>query len=307
MRRFVLLTTIIVLVSATAAGAGNRFPDQIDLPNGFFPEGIDIARGGTFYVGSIPTGAVYRGDVRTGEGAVLVPGVAGRMAFGVDVDQRGRIFVAGGPTGTAFVYDAATGAELASYQLTSTSPPTFVNDVVVTKDGAYFTDSFKPFLYRVPIARNGELGTVSEAIPLSGDITYGAEFNVNGIEATPNGKTLIIVQSNTGQLFTLDPPSGVADNIELGGTTVPGGDGLLLDGKTLYVVQGFSNQIGIVALTPNLASGSVVGALTSPSFDVPTTIAEFGNRVYAANARFTTAPTPSTEYWVTQLRKAPRG
>lgn len=307
MRRFVLLTTIIVLVSATAAGAGNRFPDQIDLPNGFFPEGIDIARGGTFYVGSIPTGAVYRGDVRTGEGAVLVPGVAGRMAFGVDVDQRGRIFVAGGPTGTAFVYDAATGAELASYQLTSTSPPTFVNDVVVTKDGAYFTDSFKPFLYRVPIARNGELGTVSEAIPLSGDITYGAEFNVNGIEATPNGKTLIIVQSNTGQLFTLDPPSGVADNIELGGTTVPGGDGLLLDGKTLYVVQGFSNQIGIVALTPNLASGSVVGALTSPSFDVPTTIAEFGNRLYAANARFTTAPTPSTEYWVTQLRKAPRG
>src|SRR5688572_32716314 len=50
--------------------------------------------------------------------------------------------------GTAFVYDAETGAELASYQLTSTSPPTFVNDVVVTKDGAYFTDSFKPFLYR---------------------------------------------------------------------------------------------------------------------------------------------------------------
>jgi sugar lactone lactonase YvrE len=182
-----------------------------------------------------------------------------------------------------------------------------VNDVVVTKDGAYFTDSFKPFLYRVPIAPNGALGTTSEAIPLTGDITYEADFNVNGIEATPNGKTLIIVQSNTGQLFTLDPPSGVAELIDLGGTTVAGGDGLLLDGKTLYVVQGFSNQIGIVALAPDLASGSVVGTLTSPSFDVPTTIAEFGNRLYAVNARFTTAPTPTTEYWVTKLRKPPRG
>lgn len=308
MRRLVLLfAAILTLTSAAAAGAEKPFPEQIDLPNGFFPEGIDIARGGTFFVGSIPTGAIYRGNVRTGQGGVLVPGEAGKMAFGIDVDRRGRIFVAGGPTGTAFVYDADTGAELGSYQLTSTSPPTFVNDVVVTKDGAYFTDSFKPFLYRVPIARNGELGAASEAIPLTGDITYQADFNVNGIDASPNGRTLVIVQSNTGQLFTLDPPSGVADNIELGGTTVPGGDGLLLDGKTLYVVQGFSNQIGIVALTPNLASGSVVGALTSPSFDVPTTIAEFGNRLYAANARFTTAPTPSTEYWVTQLRKAPRG
>jgi len=307
MRRFALLAAIAVLLSATAAGAGNRFPERIDLPDGFFPEGIDIARGGTFYVGSIPTGAVYRGDVRTGDGAVLVPGMEGRMAIGVDVDQRGRIFVAGGPTGTAFVYDANTGAELASYQLTSTSPPTFVNDVVVTKGGAYFTDSFKPFLYRVPIAPNGALGTTSEAIPLTGDITYEADFNVNGIDATPNGKTLVIVQSNTGQLFTLDTPTGVADNIDLGGATVPSGDGLLLDGKTLYVVQGFSNQIGIVALAPDLGSGSVVGTLTSPSFDVPTTIAEFGNRLYAVNARFTTAPTPTTEHWVTKLRKPPRG
>jgi sugar lactone lactonase YvrE len=303
MRRFALLAALSVFLSATAAGAGARFPEQIDLPNGFFPEGIDIARGGTFFVGSIPTGAIYRGSVRTGQSAVLVPAEAGKMAIGLDVDRRGRIFVAGGPTGTAFVYDAETGAELASYQLTSTSPPTFVNDVVVTKDGAYFTDSFKPFLYRVPIARNGELGTTSEAIPLTGDITYQADFNVNGIDASPNGKTLVIVQSNTGQLFTLDPPSGVAELIDLGGTTVPGGDGLLLDGKTLYVVQGGSNQVGVVALRRDLESGRVIASITSPGFDVPTTIAEFGRRLYVVNARFGTPPTATTEYWVTQVRK----
>ena len=303
MRRLALVASLAALLSTASAGANSKFPDRIDLPLGFFPEGIDIARGGTFYVGSIPTGAVYRGDVRTGQGDVLVPGVAGRMAIGIDVDRRGRIFVAGGPTGMAFVYDADTGAELVSYELTPTTPPTFVNDVVVTKDGAYFTDSFKPFLYRVPIERNGELGTTSEAIPLGGDITYQADFNVNGIEATPNGKTLVIVQSNTGFLFTVDPATGVADRIDLGGATLPGGDGLLLDGKTLYVVQGSSNQVAVVALDPGLSSGSVVGSIKSPSFDVPTTIAEFGNRLYAANARFTTPPTPTTEYWITRVRK----
>jgi sugar lactone lactonase YvrE len=203
----------------------------------------------------------------------------------------------------AFVYDADTGAELASYQLASTSPPTFVNDVVVTKDGAYFTDSFKPFLYRVPIARDGELSTSSEAIPLSGDITYQADFNVNGIDATPNGKTLVIVQSNTGQLFTVEPPSGDAERIDLGGATVPGGDGLLLEGRTLYVVQGGNSQVGVVALARDLESGMIIGSITSPGFDVPTTIAEFGKRLYVVNARFTTPPTPTTEYWVTQVRK----
>jgi sugar lactone lactonase YvrE len=303
-RRLVLLIAAAVMIlPAGTAGAERPFPAQIDLPPGFFPEGIDIARGATAYVGSISTGGVWRGDLRTGQGDVLVPGGAGRVAFGLDVDRRGRIFVAGGPTGMAFVYDAETGGELAAYQLTSTTPPTFVNDVVVTRSGAYFTDSFKPFLYRIPISRGGVLGAASETIPLTGDITYQAGFNVNGIDATPNGKTLVVVQSNTGLLFTVEPPSGVAERIDLGGATVPGGDGLLLDGRTLYVVQGDSNQISVVALAPDLASGTIVGTITSPGFDVPTTIAEFGKRLYLVNARFGTPPTATTEYWVTQVRK----
>jgi sugar lactone lactonase YvrE len=304
MRRIAGLFLVAALLSAAPAGAGTPFPGRIDLPNGFSPEGIDIARGGTFFVGSIPTGAIYSGSVRTGQGNELVPGMQGRAAIGIDVDRRGRIFVAGGPTGKAFIYDAETGADLASYQLTS-STPTFVNDVVVTRDGAYFTDSFNPFLYRIPIAPNGALGPTSEAIPLTGDITYQPGFNVNGIDATPDGKTLVIVQSNTGLLFTVDPATGVARLIDLDGETVPSGDGVLLDGKTLYVVQNFLNQISVVALDPGLAAGRIAGTLTSPGFDIPTTISEFGNRLYAVNGRFTTPPGPDTEYWVTQLRKPP--
>jgi hypothetical protein len=38
--------------------------------------------------------------------------------------------------------------------------------------------------------------------------------------------------------------------------------------------------------------------VTDPRFDVPTTVATFANRLYLPNARFTTTPTPTTEYQV---------
>ena len=291
----------LLVLGGLPAGAGQSFPERIALPDGFAPEGIAVGRGTTFYVGSIPTGAVYRGDLRTGEGDVLVPAAPGRQAIGLDVDARKRLFVAGGPTGRAFVYDGRTGAPIADYLLTVA--PTFVNDVVVTRDGAYFTDSLRQQLYRIPIGPGGALGASAETIPLSGDIAYVAGFNVNGIDATPNGETLILVQSNLGKLFTADPGSGVAHEIDLGGEMVTVGDGILLDGKVLYVVRNRENRIAVVRLSRDLARGEIVTHLTHPDFDVPTTIAELGNRLYAVNARFGTEVTPTTPYWVTQVRK----
>jgi sugar lactone lactonase YvrE len=303
MRRIRLLVALagIAFVLPLAASAADPFPARIDLPNGFRPEGIAIGPGHTFYVGSIPTGAVVRGDLRTGTRSPLVPAQAGRAAIGVDVDNRSRLFVAGGPTGHGYVYDANTGASIADYDFTVGDPPTFVNDVVVTRTAAWFTDSVNQFLYRVAIAPNGTLGAAT-AVALTGDIVYQAGFNVNGIDATPDGQTLVIVQSNTGQLFTVDT-NGVADEIEVGGAAVPG-DGILLDGKTLYaVVRSPADQIVVIQLRPDLSSGTIVRTIGHPGLDDPTTIDEFGRRLYAVNARFTTPPTPETPYWVTQLRK----
>src|SRR5262245_4201515 len=105
-----LVALLVALVAAVGAGArAAAFPAPIALPNGFQPEGIATGRGATFYVGSIPTGAIYRGNLRTGEGTVLVQGAQGRAALGLKVDRRGRIFVAGGPTGKAFVYSGSGG------------------------------------------------------------------------------------------------------------------------------------------------------------------------------------------------------
>jgi sugar lactone lactonase YvrE len=302
-RLFLLAASLLLIASAPAAG----LPDTVPLPNGFQPEGIASGRGGTFYVGSIPTGAIYRGDLNTGQGAVLVPAQAGHQAIGLKWDKRTNwLFVSGGPTGMAFVYDAASGAEIAAIPLV-TPPGTFVNDVILTNRAAYFTDSFHPVLYRVPLLAGGTLPDppVVEVVPLGGEYVFTpGTFNNNGIAATPNGKSLIVVNSAQGALYLVDASSGDATLIDLGGGSVPAGDGILLKGKTLYVVQNRLNQVAVVQLAPDLTSGTISELITNPLFRVPTTIADFGKAIYAVNARFGTPPTPETDYDVVRVLPA---
>jgi sugar lactone lactonase YvrE len=295
--------TVVVAAAAEAAGSKKQkpFPEVIQLPTGFQPEGIEV-RGQTFYVGSVANGAVYRGSLRTGAGAVLVPGAAGRSATGIELDHN-RLIVAGAGTGNAYVYDARTAALLRTYQLATA--PTFINDVVVTRDAAWFTDSQKPVLYKIPIGPGGALGE-AQTIPLSGDYVHvPSAFNLNGIDATANGKTLVAVQTAGGRLYTIDPATGAAKSITLAnGESVPNGDGILLDGKTLYVVQNQTNAVAVIALSKGLASGTVRTRLTDPDFSVPTTIDDLGHRLYAVNARFGIANPASAAFQVVQLRKA---
>lgn len=294
--RLVALAAAVVALTAPAALAKGSFPAVIGLPNGFQPEGIAVGNGHTFYVGSIPTGAIYRGDLRTGGGAVFIAGAAGRAATGLKF-AGGRLYVSGSTTGKAFVYDAKSGALLKEYAL-ATGGNTFINDVVVTKSGAYFTDSNRAAIYRVP----KDLGA-AQTIALTGDFQLTPGFNLNGIATTSNGRTLLAVQTNTGKLFTISPTTGATHAIDLHGATVANGDGILLLGRTLYVVQNTNNVVAVVRLSPDLSSGTVARTIASANFDVPTTIARFGSRLYAVNARFTTPPTPTTTYSVVQVRR----
>jgi sugar lactone lactonase YvrE len=310
-RPVVVLLLLVLSVMTIGAAAQETFPEVIELPNGFQPEGIASGQGTTFYVGSIPTGAVYRGDFKTGEGSILVPAQDPAPqdpedlvnAIGLKYDPRsGLLFVAGGRTGSAFIYDGETGESIAEIQLTTLD--SFINDVVITNDAAYFTNSFQRELYRVPLVRNGQLPDppTAEVLPLEGEYEFmeGA-FNANGIAAIPSGKLLIIVNSSEGALYTVDPGTGFATRISLEGGPVTNGDGLLLQGKTLYVVQNQLNQIAVIELAPDFTSGENVGTITSPLFDIPTTIAQFGKSLYAVNARFGTDPTPDTEYDVIRV------
>ena len=279
-------------------------PEVIELPQGWQPEGIAAGRGSTMYSGSRTNGQILAVDVITGRSRIVVDEPAGAPAVGLELDRFGRLWVAGGGTGQAFVYDADTGETVAVLQLAADDgEPTFVNDVVITRDAAWFTDSRRAVLYKVPIGRNGDIGE-PETVPLTGDyeanhvpspVDGPAVTNLNGIDATPNDRWLIVVQSNTGFLYRVDPDTGETTQIDLGGERVTAGDGILLQGRTLYVVRNRLNRIDVIDLDPRTyASGEVVDTITSENFDIPTTMAAFGNRFYLVNARFGVANAATT-------------
>jgi sugar lactone lactonase YvrE len=281
------------------------FPDTISLPNGFRPEGIAIGRGATIFAGSIPTGAIYAADLITGRGSILVPAQTGRAAIGLSFDPRSNLlYVAGGPTGQAYVYDARNGDTVAVIQLT-TQTPTFINDQIVTNDAVYFTDSQRAVLYKLPLGRRARPAPQPTAteIPLSGDWVQVAGFNANGIVATAGGRALIVVNSAAGALFRVDPDTGEATTIDLGGANVNSGDGMMLRGDDLFVIQNQLNQIAVIDLDRRLESGEVKQIITDDRFDVPTTIDDFLGLIYVVNARFSTPPTPDTTYTIERVRR----
>ncbi|SNY34228.1 SMP-30/Gluconolaconase/LRE-like region-containing protein [Paractinoplanes atraurantiacus] len=258
---------------------------MLALPDGFQPEGIAIGDKPYAYFGSRADGDIYRVSLRTGRGDVISQG-PGTPSLGMKIDDHGRLFVAGGSGGDARVIDTRTGKVLRSYTLQPV--PSFINDVTLTGGAAWFTDSTNPVLFKV---RNGK----ATSVPLTGDIAYSTGVNANGIVPTPDGKALIVVQSNTGKLFRVTY-DGKATLIDLGTENVVNGDGLWLRGRTLYVVQNRLNVITKVELNRSGTAGTVVSRTGNPNFDVPTTIAEYGKRFYLPNARFTTPATPETTY-----------
>ncbi|SHN47080.1 SMP-30/gluconolactonase/LRE family protein [Cryptosporangium aurantiacum] len=292
------LTTVVAPAAATAPATQSQFPTTYQLPDGFRPEGIAIGRRPVAYFGSLADGDILKMDLTNGRSRVLAQG-PGTPSVGLKLDDRGRLFVAGGVAGTGRVIDTETGKTLSNLTF-STTTPTFVNDVILTPSAAFFTDSRQPVLYRVAIPRKGAPTQKDvTTIRLSGALVVDpAVNNANGIARTPDGKGLIIVQSNTGFLFHVDPRTGVTTRIPVtrDGTEylLTNGDGLLRIGQTLFVVQNRLNTIA--ALTLGRSSAEVTTTITDPRFDVPTTLAVFRDRLYAPNARFTTTPTPTTTY-----------
>jgi sugar lactone lactonase YvrE len=279
------MVTSTIAISAPAIAA--PFPNSVPLPVDFAPEGIALGAGSTFYVGSLTTGDIYRGDLRSGAGAVFIHAAPGRAAVGLKDDQPHHLlFVAGGGTGAAFVYDTRSGTPVATYQF-APSGGSLLNDVIVTGDGAYFTDSFRPFLYKIPIGPAGILGQ-GVTIALSGPAAFidPRTPNLNGIDSTPDGSTLIVNHTALGQLFTVDPSTGVSEPINVAGL-IPGTlDGLLLAGKQLWVVENFANTLVRVTLSSDLSSGTITSVISSPLFMVPTTVAMHGDRLALVNGRF---------------------
>jgi Cu-Zn family superoxide dismutase len=279
-------------------GKKPKTASTIVLPgDAVFPEGI-AAKGRYVYVGSSQDGTIFRAT-RRGETAEVLSGpgrdTKGRTsAIGMKVDRNGHLVVAGGATGVVWILDRDTGATLGKLTLPATGQytvrdPTFLNDLVITKNGdAYVTDSFSAVIWRIPaatLAAPPAEGTLEPWLLLDGSpIVYQNGFNLNGIVAWKN-KYLLVVQTNTGKLFRIKiSTKKEVVEVPVSGGSILGGDGMILHDERLYVVN--DGAVDVLKMKKRLTRAKLRQTITDPTFDSPTTAALFKGRLYVVNSQF---------------------
>ena len=327
-----LVSFFVLCVSTTNVVAEQNWPEAIAMPTGMEPEGIELGNGHEFFVGAFSysseflgahehsalAGAIYKGNLRTGEGVILVP-PTGKPVSGLSYDPRTDYLYAA----TIFddldqgvtVYDASSGDAITEIPF---GAGIAINDCLVTRTGVYCTDSFNPDLYKLVLEKGGRLHStpVVEMIPMPGFVMGEAGFAANGLVGDYDGKQLVIVNISTGVLFLVDTASGEASPIEIEGAEplFPDGDGLYLDGRTLYILQNFSNKIAVVQLSGDLSRGEFIknipgGGEINP-LRTATTLIGFGNSLYAINTnifeRIFGNPAEVQSY-VVRLKKGKKG
>lgn len=296
---FLGIAALIAAAGPVSADPGHRGPpDQpsysIELPDASSAEGITAGRGSSFYAGDLFEGDIYRGSLKTGTAKEIIDAPEGRMAVGMDFNHRHDLLaVAGGPTGQAYFYDTGTGQTVAKYQLAEAGT-SFINDVTLTREGAWFTNSVKGELYFVPIDRHsGEPGQ-ARTLDLKGPAseTPGG-FNLNGIAVADDGRTLVVAHSAKASLFTVNARSGesrLISNLDL-----PNVDGIVIKGRNVWAVQNSINQVSRIRVSGDLRRGEVKEVITDDLFETPTTAALIGDDLAVVNAKFNTGFPPTAD------------
>lgn len=251
-----------------AGPPGANAPDgriSIQLPGpDFFPEGIAAAADGSFYVGSLGTGAI----VRVPPGALgAVPFVPGRAAFGVYGlavdDARGTLWACTyddnlAPAQGAYLtaYALGTGELKGSYVMPGDSG--FCNDVTVDSVGnVYATDSFASSVVRLPVG-----GTAVET--WATNAAFNAEpwtITLNGI-VLDGASHLYVVKYDTGELFSIpiQADGSAGEPVAIAVTPALSSlDGLeRIDANTLLAVEFGTGQVVTVTLSGTTGHSQVI-------------------------------------------------
>jgi sugar lactone lactonase YvrE len=282
------LACVLLLGEAHAAEVSHHV-----LPDGFtYPEGIALeSNGNAFYTASAENGAVIRVELASGRSRVVVPeGVLMKQdspfpgLLGLKLDTANRLWIAGGRTDAMVVVDARSGDVIRRFQ--SPRAGGLINDVVVTRDAAYFTDSFNPVLWRVPI-KGTAIGELEPWLDLNDSpIRYAKGVNLNGIALTPDDKQLIVVQMDQGLLYRIDIASKHISPIDAGGAALSGGDGLVLDGNMLYVVRQTKGEVVALELSSDGNSAKAHSTFSDPALKYPATAVRAGDRLLVVNTQF---------------------
>ena len=269
-------------------------PGPVDRPEGVAYD----AKKGVIYTGSAQNGTIYAVNAQSGAVTKFQEGGAyGRqVALGLKVDPQGRLWIAGGAQGTVSIL-TPDGMTLAVLE-TPKSPRPYINDLVLAPDGnVYVTDSSRPVIFRVDKALK-----LTAWLDLAGTpIKYGPGVNLNGIVATPDGKYLLAMQLNTGELWRIDLKTKAVKKVMDG---LVNGDGLLLDGRTLYVARNKDQVVAKVSLSADYGSGQLVAQEPLNGLRFPATLAKVGNDLVVTQAQLDRiGGTPETPFKLTRFAK----
>ncbi|MFH9727615.1 hypothetical protein ACH4M4_32310 [Streptomyces sp. NPDC017254] len=287
----VLLTA---LAGAPGPAVARDLPDTyvVSRAPGVLPEGITVTPDGTLFVSSDGTGALYRGHIGRPE---LSPfparGLEERPStLGVHTDRRGRVFSVGGATLT--VHDRH--GRLLATRTAEDGPlgGPDLNDLVVTKDAVYATDWANPVVHRATI-RGGTVGPLEPWLDIRAAFPrFPAQYwLLNGIVANETGTTLLVASNGTEAVWRIGTSDKDVTRLALGEESF-GADGMVLHGRTLYAVLNYGAPHGvyIARLDEELRTGTVTHRLTGEPFDLPTTLARHGCRLYVVNSQLDEPP-----------------
>jgi sugar lactone lactonase YvrE len=298
MFRSLLAFSVAGSVAVTLVAAQAPTISTIPLPATItFPEGVAYdAAADVAYTASAVTGAVVRVHLKTGAsetvapaGTLLAPGAPAPFpaVLGMKLDAAHRLWVAGGATGRMWILDTQTGKVLKDFQVPNPSA-SLINDVALVGNAGYFTDTKFATLWRIQV--NGtQIGALEPFVTFANTpLQYDSGANLNGIAATADGKSLIVVQMGKGLLFRVDLASKAVTAVDTTGQDLSGADGLVLDGHTLYVVRQTAVEIATVQLSADYAKGTVVNRLKDPLLAWPATAAKVGDHLLVVNTQFNT-------------------
>ena len=299
------------------AADSESWPDLIALPTGFEPKTIETGRGHEFFVGayswssvlgprvgqfhdpSPDAGAIYKGDLHSGEGGILVAprteAEGGPIAIlGLSYDSRTDYLYAsfGGATpGTArysgiAIYNGTTG-ELVDEVMVSDNA--FLSNILVTRSAVYATATNQGVLFKVPLAQGGRLPSTLtvETIELK-DFDPANNFYAWGLAGAFDGKELIVLNglNGSGVLYRVDTATGVSTPLTIRGAqqSFVRGDDLYLRGRTLYIAQTFEQSVAVIQLSGDLSEGTFVKNIACGECSTPHSATGFGDSIYAVSS-----------------------
>jgi sugar lactone lactonase YvrE len=260
---------------------------QYALPGAaVYPEGITLGPADDYFVGSSADGTIFRGRLTEETASVWLPPDPDRaVALGLPTYDS-QLLVCGGKTGLFHAYDVETRALVARRAVDG-----YLNDVWVSGDHAFVTDSSQPIVWRFDL-RAIDAPPEPIKLPQAGYL--------NGITARDG--VLFVADQGDEVLWRIDPDGSAAVI-----ATDYAADGLLLVGDLLIGVcnRGETSQtaeffLSVLRLT---ADGRAIplGEHTDPRFATPTTLALAGDRLLVVNAQFGRRPDPVLPFTVVSL------